>query len=278
MFEIPDYVGELLKKIAKSEGFTNYSTELKAGSNHGDNFTSNLASASFRGTRIVNGVPKKDELHLLCKFGSSNAQRRKEFHTADLFEREIDVYKRVLPIFAKFQQERGLSDDESFAAYPKVFTGISDEVKEQFVIVMEDLRPKGYTMWPKNQPVPLDHVMLMLKQLGKYHGISFAMKDQRPDLFEGLKGLQSLMVNFFRNPNSLKMMHASYDRAIDSLKNEHHIQILKDVKNNTIEYLEDCLKHDDCGKFAVIGHGDCWSNNLLYLYKHEVNKHIFFCV
>lgn len=157
--------------------------------------------------------------------------------TADLFHREIDMYQRVLPIFSKFQQESGLTDSESFLSYPRFFGGRSDDEKEQYVIVLEDARPQSFTILPKNEPIPLEHVLLTLKELGKYHGISFAMKDHRPNLFEELKALNDTFVKYYLAGNLMPVLQSSYDAAIGALENEQHIKIMEEVKENTTERL-----------------------------------------
>lgn len=274
MSDLPDYVVELLAKIAESEGFTDYKTDIQPGSNHGDGFLGIMTSVVLSGQRNNNSSTSDDKIHLLCKLAPTNETRRKEFHSAIVFIREALMYNKILPIFAKFQKEKGLSEEESFTSYPKCYEAIADEEKDQFVIIMEDLRPQGFTMWPKNKPVPANHAYAVVEQLGRLHGISFALKDQRPDVYEELKQVPDVLRVFFQSDIMLPFMHMAYDRAIAILEDQEHIDAANDIKAHTREYFEGCLKDGVCEPFGVIGHGDCWNNNLLYQYKEGVSYFI----
>lgn len=267
MTELPKYVDDLIKDIATTEGFTEYTIKTAPGSNHGDNFSGVLISVCLHGTRIVNGTSSEDQLNLLCKL-SAPGQRGKEFQTEIIFKREAFMYEKVLSTFAKFQQEKGLSTEDSFLAYPKYYAGISDESKQQFVIIMEDVRFRNFAMWPKYKPAPLDHVRLLVQQIGKFHGISFALKDQQPEVFAEFRQLKDVLVNFFRK--TLSMLHSSYDAAIAAVEKDEHKQIVQEVKDNTVEFLSECLESGEWEPFGVVCHADCWNNNLLFEYKNEV--------
>lgn len=271
--DLPDYVVDLVNKIAKSEGFTEFNIVIKPGSNHGDNFMSVLTSAIISGARVnVNGDSiGNDELYLLCKLAPSNPVRRKEFHSVIVFQREVKIYQKILPLFAEFQREKGLAPSDSFIAYPKCYEAIADEEKDQFVIIMEDLRPQGFAMWPKFKGTPANHELLVMEHLGKLHGISFALKDQRPDAYEELKELDDLIIQFFNNESMTNVVNLGFDRAVAVLEDNDHKRIMEDVRANSRQYFIECLKEGVCEPFGVVGHGDCWNNNIIYLHKDGVS-------
>lgn len=271
--DLPEYIRDLLNNIAKSEGFQlGHKIELKSGSNHGDNFLGVMVSATISGTRSVNDrVSSSDKLHLLCKLAPSNAARRIEFRTDIVFTREAFAYNTILPMLVDFQREKGLTTDECFAAFPKCYVAIADNEKNQHVIIMEDLRPKQFVMWPKNILLPAQHSYMVVEGLAKLHAVSFALKDQRPAEYAKLKDLNDLMAIFFENGTWREMIGASFKRAIDALDREEHRKILEDVKANITELFDDCIKGDVCEPFGAVGHGDCWSNNLLFRYNESVS-------
>lgn len=268
MSDLPLYITELLCKIAASEGFVNHEIFSECGSNHGDNFTSVIVRVSLRGQRTINGKTKNDELNLLCKFGSPSAERRKEFLTTSIFEREIYMYKNLLPTFDRFQTEKGLTNAEKFTAYPKFYAGISDDVNEHYVLILEDLKFRNYAMWPKCKAVPIDHARLLVEQLGKFHGISIALKHQQPERFEEYKKLDDFLLQFFRN--SFSYFEGALDLALKVVEDAEHIKVLEDVKLNALEYMAKCVDANESEPISVVGHGDCWNNNALYQYEAEV--------
>lgn len=271
MSELPQYVIDLVNDIAKSEGFNEFSTELQPGSNHGDNFLGVMTSVTISGARNNNGSLADDKLHLLCKLAPENPTRRKEFQSVVVFEREALMYNKILPLLTEFQREKGLSVTEGFNAYPKCYVAIADEANDQFVVIMEDLRPKGFTMWPKQQPSTVKQMFCVMEQLGKLHGVSFALKDQQPEVYNRLKDVKDLIRNFFKNEGMLHIMNVSMDRAIASLTNPEHQKIMEEMKANGVQIHFDCLDDGVCEPFGAITHGDCWNNNILYRYAEGVS-------
>lgn len=268
MSDLPDYVLDLLNNVAKGEGFSTYTTEFKAGSNHGDNFLGVLTSVTINGQRNNND----EQLHLLVKLAPTNEIRRQEFHSVPVFKREALMYNKILPLFRNFQREKGLSDSDAFTAYPKCYIAIADEKKDQFVVIMEDLRPKGFTMWPKKLVAPADHSYRVVEQLARLHAISFALKDQRPKEYEELRQIKDLISDFFTSPNMTRVMEMGYNRAIDALENEEHKKIMAEVRDNIKEFFNDMHKDGACEPFGVISHGDCHNNNILYKHDPEVTS------
>lgn len=51
------------------------------------------------------------------------------------------------------------------------------------VICLEYLRPKGFVMRDRMEPLDLAHTSLAFRALGRLHALSFALRDQRPDIF-----------------------------------------------------------------------------------------------
>lgn len=270
MCELPKFLIDSLHEIANAEGFVDYSTEVQAGSNHGDGFQGIITSIVISGTRERNGIPSSDKLSLLFKTVPTNVTRRKEFQSDTQLKREAFMYSTVLPLFAEFQRAKGLSDSESFLSYPKCYKTIASDERDEFIIIMEDLRPKHFKMWPKSQVIPSDHARLTVVALAKFHAVSFALKDQRPAEFEPFKNLHDIMMCNL-STSMRNIMHMTHDRAIKSLQDPAHIQIVEKFKGHTEEAFQRCLKAGVSEPFGVIGHSDFWINNLLFRYKNGVS-------
>lgn len=252
---LPDYVTNCIHKIAKSEGFIDYRIETKAGSCHGDNFLGIMIAVTLCGTRRQNGKVQSDELHLLCKAPPTNAIRQKNFNSALVFSREIYMYTKLLPAFVRFQQEKGLSASDSFRAFPKVFACETDEEKETFILIMEDLRPQNFEMWPKDKTIPIDHEILVMRELGKFHAISFAMKEQWPKIFNEFKQIKDVFIGVFLKTTLKSFMPKVIDRVIDALEKPEHKKLMQNFQKNFLER-SDKLKSDPyCDEFGIMTHG-----------------------
>lgn len=265
----PGYITKWLHKIAKSEGLSNYEIVSKAGSNHGDNFLGVMTSVTLIGTKGQNGKSQNGELHLIIKAPPANETRKKNFQTDLVFNREVFIYSKVLPAFMRFQQEKGLDEIDQFRSFPKVYACEEDPENDTFILIMEDLRPKHYQMWPKEKAVPIDHQLLVMKELGKLHAISFAMQDQRSNEFEEFKGMKDTLSEICFNGKLQSFMNRSIQRAADALKDPQHKTLMLEFRKSYVDTIVEFLTGPMSKEFAVVNHGDCWNNNFLYQYKDE---------
>lgn len=270
MSELPDYIVSHLNEIAKNEGFLDFTIETKPGSNQGDNFIGELISAILIGKREMAGKKVDHRLDLLCKIAPMNVHRRKRFHSELLFAREAFVYNKLLPTFVEFQKERGLLDHESFISFPKCYFATSDPEKEEFFLIMDDLRAEGYKMWPKNKPLPIDHCRLVVQELAKFHAVSYALKDQKPEIFDEFKNLSDLIRVFFQNDAmSTENLQKMFDGVLGVIEGDEHKAVLEHIKMNYYAYLEDVFNEDNHEAIGVVCHGDCWNNNFIYKYPND---------
>lgn len=266
---LPEYLIKLLNRIAKEQDFVDYKFETKSGSNHGDNILGVMISVTLNGTKIKNGSSNIETMHLICKIPPMNESRKKTFKSSIVFDREVYVYSKLLPAFIKFQRDRGLSEADSFVSFPKVYACESNEENGTYVLIMEDLRPQNFVMWPKENAIPIDHELLVMKELGKFHAISFAMKDQIPIEFEKFKQLNDIFCEVFLNAKWSSYMDRTIERASDALINPEHKKMMIDFKKSYKQLLEGYCSHSICDRFGVVGHGDCWNNNFLFQYCGE---------
>lgn len=267
MSELPEYVIDLLSEIAHTAGLSDYTFELSAGSNVGDNYMGIIHRVILRGQR--NHAPT--ELPLIIKISSSNEIRCKEFQFNKLFERKALVYNKILPFFEKFQRDRGLIDDEAFTSFPKCYAAVADEQKQQFVVIMEDLKAKGFEMLPKEMPIERDTIFMIVGQLARMHAISLALKDQQPEVYEEFRKLRDIFRGFLSSDSLKHIRLASCDRAIAVVENAQHVEWLKELKANFFVLIAQLLTDNAADPFGVIGHGDLWMSNMLF---HRDNKKV----
>lgn len=266
---LPEYVIKLLDRIAKEQDFIEYKFETKSGSNHGDNFLGVMIAVTLRGTKVKNGSSTIETIHLICKIPPMNESRKKNFKSNFVFDREVYVYSKLLPAFIKFQRDRGLSEADSFVSFPKVYASEANEENGTYVLIMEDLRPQNFEMWPKEKAIAIDHELLVMKEIGKFHAISFAMKDQIPTQFEKFKQLNDIFCEIVLNGKMSSFMDRIIERASNALINPEHKKFMNDLKKSYKQMLEGYFSLSSCDRFGVVGHGDCWNNNFLFQYCDE---------
>lgn len=265
------FVLNLLNGIAKDEGFTDYTVESSSGSKHGDNFMGIMLRVLLKGCR--NGEPSA--LSLMLKMPPLSKARRQQFKSALLFEREVYMYRTVLPAFAEFQREKGLKPENGFFAFPRCYGTVADAENDNYAIVLEDLKEQGYDMFNKKNSIDLEHVRLIMQELGRYHAVSFVMRDQRPEVFMLFAEMHDVFLEMMRENRA--MMQSFQDKAFNRAKDalgENEIELRAKIENlhsRFEETMEECVSFHAAEPFCVINHGDCWNNNMMYLYQNDVS-------
>lgn len=272
---LPEFITDLLAGIAHKEGLTNYRFETESGSNHGENFLGEITAIKLIGDRVKNGAVLTETINLMCKTAAENEQQRQAFKLVRAFEREVLMYTRVLPVFADFQKEKGLTADESFVAYPKVYATLVDNANGKYAIIMEDLRARNFVVWPRQKPVTLEHEKLIMKQLGRYHAISFALKDQRPEIFAEFEDFDDIIVEMMETGQADNACRHSIEAAMEVSQHESHRDVLRRLLNSYHDDYKTFFKKESIGKWGVLSHGDCWINNFLFQYEDNVIAAIF---
>lgn len=260
-------IRKLLDQIAKTEGFTKYTINSKAGSNDGDNFMGTLTAFTITGTKQCD---KQQNLYLICKIPPLNRVRRDVFKMNLQFGSELYAYSKILPAFVRFQQAAGLSKVDSFLSFPKMYVSEYNAENDTHILILEDLRPNGFEMWQKEQIMAIDHEQLIMHELGKFHGISFAMKDQRPIEFQEL--IDKTTDNFLEVSIRGKFQSffaKSLEKSVNVIKNSEHKKRVREFQKNFIDAMEELMNEPFITEFGVINHGDCWNNNFLFQYADD---------
>lgn len=264
MSSLPSKIIVLLKKIANAEGLIDFDIIIGSNTNKKDNFLGELVSVVVTGKQIgANGTKIEKKLDLLCKFAPVNSLKV-GLKTESFFEREIFFYKTVAPAFSRFQEEKKLTADEQFKSFPRCYDAVYDPDNGICVIVMQNLRPEGYEMWPNEQPMPIERMRLIVQELAKFHAISFAMKDQRPDQFEEFKKLQDLAADFMNVPHIESTNRQTIQRAMNAMDCEVCKNIMRECLQNYSRISTNCLLEKFSDQSCVLTHGDCWKNNIIY--------------
>lgn len=247
--QLPKYVEEFLERIIAENDFSDYSKLIKSGSKEGDGMSSQLISVEISDHRQID-----KKLDLVCKIEPENAFYRNELCTNIVFHREAIIYNEILPLFVKFQMEKNIPKGHEFVSWAKCFVAQATDSGES-AIILEDLRSRGFKMWDKAKPSPIENTSLIMRELGKFHGLSFAIKDQRPDDFAKMKKLKDLLRPLCQTKSTISEFYATFDNAIQTIKNEDHKNILRDIKKNFFSHLEYCLNDEASNRFGVLCHG-----------------------
>lgn len=257
-----------IRKALANENFINYEIVLTGSGEKSEGYASDFTFAKVTVT-TRDGAERDIEIAVKSSKNSFIKTNR------NTYERESYFYETILPQFTRFQMVNKVED--VFDSVPKCYKIISDETAE--VVVMENLKKSGYELYDRKKPLDLNHLKLVLREYGKFHAISFALKDKRKDDFE------KLVANF--HDVTLELFAESFKKTIQWCF-ERACGFVKDVEGNKM--YEICSKILQNGADvalveilkcvepeSAILHGDCWSNNFLYKYEVTYQKYVYMC-
>lgn len=120
---------------------------------------------------------------------------------------------------------------------------------------MEDLRSLGFQKCDKAKPISVENARITMRELGKFHGLSIALKEQKPAEFEEFKHLKHYLMTALQSKNMLDLFEKGYDIAAKTLTHEDHKDIVRHFRSNIFQNFSDCFdeKTSDC--FGVLCHG-----------------------
>lgn len=178
---------------------------------------------------------------------------------------------QLLPYFEEFQLGKGI-DQNGFNEFAKCYRSLDIEPNE--CLLLEDLTTSGFKMIDRhNEKITADHVNLVMQTLGKFHAISFALQDQKPEKFkEIISHLEEIfiydgqeqLIEYFKVLQKIAM------EAIPGIKDTDVAHKAEKIfKENFFQIASNCVKGELAEPYAVVCHGDCWSNNSLF--KYDIN-------
>lgn len=221
---LPEYIVNLINGIAKRKQFTEHRIELSdAASKRGEHFTGELTFLQLIGTR---NVDEKYSLDLVIKTAPTSTNRRQVFQAITGFKCEVEMYTKVLPAFIAFQEQKHLPTMDRFLAFPEVFATVYDEEKDQFAIIMEDLRRKNYKISRRSDSTSYEHARLVMAELAKFHAISFAMRDQKRDIFLEIVRNETLSSRYMKDDLGYEIINV-FNRSLIALEDEKHKELIK---------------------------------------------------
>ncbi|CAG9802883.1 unnamed protein product [Chironomus riparius] len=260
---------DVLKDILKhnlNKSTDNYELVFSAGSAKGDNYM-----GVIHRVQVIDKATGENKLNLIVKLPPQSLARRNEMSTSDLFRREADFYDNVYPMYKKFQEEKGIDvEKDGFHHIPYCYKTLIEEPYEG--LYFEDLNASGFEMFDRLKEVTKEHVFLVMKSLAKMHAVFYSIKDQKRELIEPHTKIKDIFLTLSDRPNSpmtpwFDSLKKQALEVINKSQNKDMIQKIENLlENNFSELLKNCLDLEKTEPYAVLCHGDCWNNNVLFKY------------
>ncbi|CAH2011337.1 unnamed protein product [Acanthoscelides obtectus] len=257
-----DQISGWLSNTLQAEGFAEYEIRRTGNTGKSDGYLGLIFFVT------VNGVTKDKQpkrLDLVLKVSKDNAYLKENTTVVSAFLQEMLIYEKVLPTFDAFQKEKGVVD--IFKSYPKCYKCLHLHRKE--VIVLQNLKSLGFELHDRKKTMNFRHARAVLREYGKLHAISFALKDQREEIFNALAGgCKDLFMQFLSEEKSRDAFNGEFKKVLDLLKEfgEHELyDKFKRYETCAVKtFMDVCEANEPQSSFA---HGDCWNNNFMFKYK-----------
>ncbi|XP_014086073.3 uncharacterized protein pkm isoform X2 [Bactrocera oleae] len=249
---------QLLERQFSSKSFT---YKLLPATKKGENYIGIVYRVSVKlntncGVRLSN---------LILKMAPRNSTRRKQFFIRPCFLREALAYEEFLPMIENFQYNKGLAEECRFHEYAKSFYTSTDEFEE--VIFLEDLSLQEFRVFDRFDDFQFEHIAIVMRTYAKLHAVSFAIKDQQPQALDKFRNIEDIFLQH-KDVSNLNIYFEGLKRtalACLELENDEYKQALgKFFKRPFFEIFSDLIDGNKYEPYAVLCHGDCWNNNLMF--------------
>ncbi|KAK9702717.1 Ecdysteroid kinase-like family [Popillia japonica] len=218
--------------------------------------------------RVSNQSGANEIIHCVAKTCPPTDMIKEIFNTKVTFKREIEVYKTLVPSLNEFGKENGLDNVMNFFA---TFLGgrvslnpNSDVVDDDAVLLLENLKVKGYDTVDRFTGFNLDCAKFLLNDLATLHGVTLAYRLKKPEEFAKkirphLKKAFSFNVSDDLQVNAVKGLEAML--VGESEFSAYIPKAVEAIMKVTSISIEDPPKEREL--FATFTHNDFWVNNTM---------------
>lgn len=261
-------VNTIIQKSLQEMHFKNCQIDFAEGQ---EIIAGHLSDITFLDVNCETQTDRKTVLHLALKSSKENEFTRDLLNLSNIFKQEILFYETVFPSFLEFQVHRGIKT--IFNPLAKIYKCV---VKKNIdLIMLENLKTSGYEVCDKRQPLSSQHLKLALVDYGKLHALSFAMRDQKPDLYQHItKDLKSVLKAHTLNVLS-PFLPTLFNQVLDLLLKKQEFDVHSKLKHllDHKKIIEQALQlYDENTTYSVVNHCDPWINNLMFQYEVRSNN------
>ncbi|KAI4470023.1 hypothetical protein MML48_1g14949 [Holotrichia oblita] len=183
-----------------------------------------------------------------------------------LFSTEINFYNVVYPAYRKFLNEKEAT--HVFHHVPKCY-GTS---KEDGVIVLENLKHRGFTLYDRTVPMGRVHLELVLKTFAKFHAVSFAFKDQDRNTYRQLVDnshgdVLSKIMSAEVSVQMIKIIVKDFLAQLDPVQDKKILDQCEDLIGKLLESVSSPKQY--VNEYSILTQADCWCNNVMFSYTNE---------
>ncbi|KAF5278796.1 hypothetical protein FQA39_LY18345 [Lamprigera yunnana] len=259
---LPRHVQNLIECFLEENGVQNYTYDVTPATSEGANYVATILRIIVKGDDYA--------LSLIVKLAPDKPLVRSILPVQIFYKQETYFYTRIFPELERFQDEHGVA--EQFRAYPKYYRSSLEEFKE--LLLLKDMKELGFVLRSSLEPLDYSHSFLIVKEYAKLHGVSFAMRKLKPELFEELSRntgdqiFQQLVMGELKKKNLNERCDIAL-RCLDPVEHKEAYEKFSTFSEVMFEDVQVAVRAESAGKYSVFTHSDGWVNNYLFKYKDE---------
>lgn len=248
-------------------------TKVKSLTSLGDNYGSTMLALTVT-TKRENETETND-LNLVAKMVPTNQQLRDMFKSEITFIKENLIYTDVYPMLVDLQRERGIPDSDIMNLLPNSFGArISLDAKSKMVdddalLLLENLKFKGFRVGDRVQGFDYKHSLLILKSLANFHALPIALRYFKKDKYQQVLADRIVRIDMddTLSDDYVKQVIVNIIKDISKCTGFDHLlkRVEKQIDKN-IEFQTDITAKPVDSPFVTLVHHDFWVNNMMINY------------
>ncbi|XP_063382225.1 uncharacterized protein LOC134668713 [Cydia fagiglandana] len=183
--QLPVKVAEAIRKIVNKEGYTNHKLSTKAISTDGGNYLGLLYEVNVTG--YTEDGKKETNIFVKCIIPGDNLS---VLSVTEIFNTEVFFYNDLAVVIDEMQDEADVPAKERY----NIVKSFQESIPE--AIILENVSKKGYKTGFRMDVISLKFAELSIQQLGRLHGLSFALEKMKPNYFNSKIRSLSVPHNF----------------------------------------------------------------------------------
>ncbi|KAK5646586.1 hypothetical protein RI129_005050 [Pyrocoelia pectoralis] len=251
---------KVFEDLLEEMGIVDYSVQFSPELEVGKNFMGNIIRAEVKKTDDTS-----EPSHFIIKCSPLGDNFWIVAPVKQCFDREIYVYSKVFPEFVALQKRWQVS--APFKSYPILYKYFNEYREE--MLIFENVKFSRFKHYPRNKCLDYNHVLLILQEYARFHALSYALRDQKPDLFKEMASHMgdTFFEHFTRESFYSIALHRIEEtlKALNPVKDklvyDHFKQFSKTMFPKLIELMDLTTPYD------VFAHIDTGISNFLFKYK-----------
>uniref|UniRef100_A0A1B0GJS4 CHK kinase-like domain-containing protein n=1 Tax=Lutzomyia longipalpis TaxID=7200 RepID=A0A1B0GJS4_LUTLO len=241
----------------------------------GDNYGSTMLALDVK---LSPADGEEEFLQLVAKMCPTNQMLLEIFQVNITFTKEMAIYMVSVPEFLRLQADEGCPDDEKLDVFIECYgsrTSLSPteaSVDADAVILLENIKIKGYTVGDRAKGFDLEHTELILRNVAKFHAAPIALRHKDAQLFDQKVRAHLKKIDIDEGLTSeaaAEMKKKQFQAFENELKSIPEVLSLYDIIARQLEMCQERqrdLNFYEENIFNTICHNDLWVNNVMIAY------------